>query len=427
MEPLKNNRSLDEFEVLELLGKGAQGSVHKVREKSSGKLFAMKIIEDIDPQEKAVYEAMKNFSHPNLLLPLFCLEKKDEFLNKAYFIMFFDLQTKSLKQQLNEMRQQNKKFPISIATKLIQSLFNALIYLKSKCMPHRDLKPDNILINDDNQEDLNFYICDFGCSKLSPNKTDINTVVGTRLFLSPELYESYENQEPTSEYNPFKSDIFSLGLVIVESLTLKSIKGLNKNENLLETKLGELLIEIDNDYKKLEIIHILKGMLKFDPQKRISLEMARDLFEKSNQEKQLSKFQVSVKGSTGHWLMFSNISINETIFEIFLKVHEKTTWPLEQFILVLVDNGKPIRHKDFFKKVTDFGIKNESQLVQITNIYFSYNKYTLVNNYFMNEYKQENMCLFLSKVEERFAWLVNNAENNYLEYRDYWQFFNENN
>jgi len=70
-------------------------------------------------------------------------------------------------------------------------MMNALSYLHSRKITHRDIKPDNILIA--SKDPLVVKLTDFGLSKVIPDDTTaLITFCGTLLYCAPEVYPGYE-------------------------------------------------------------------------------------------------------------------------------------------------------------------------------------------------------------------------------------------
>ncbi|CAF3339268.1 unnamed protein product [Rotaria sp. Silwood1] len=97
---------------------------------------------------------------------------------------------------------------------MISHIADALLFLKSQNILHRDVKPSNILLN---QNPIIFKLCDFGiCGRLIDSVTGTMTK-GTRIYLAPERIDG--NLSPHG-YG-IRSDMWALGLSIVEIATNK--------------------------------------------------------------------------------------------------------------------------------------------------------------------------------------------------------------
>lgn len=102
-------------------------------------------------------------------------------------------------------------------------MLDVFTHLQKIELAHRDVKPSNILIFD--EDPLFFKICDVGAGTAVGvcDMTENRTVIGTPFYLSPELYVAYKQKQHLANYKVYKSDCYSLGLVILEFCTLERI------------------------------------------------------------------------------------------------------------------------------------------------------------------------------------------------------------
>ena len=100
-------------------------------------------------------------------------------------------------------------------------MIDAFAHLQRVELAHRDAKPSNILIF--SEDPLYFKVCDVGAGTAVGlcDQTKEGTVIGTPFYLSPELLQAHMKHQHLTNYNPFKSDVYSLGLVILEFCCLR--------------------------------------------------------------------------------------------------------------------------------------------------------------------------------------------------------------
>ena len=118
---------------------------------------------------------------------------------------------------------------------------------------------------------------DFGSAKLSLanlKKSDTVSIAGTGLYLSPLLYSG---DGFVAHHNLQKSEVFSLGLSILQALLLlneEQIKGLNDAKNNGEVKIKNYLNDIPKEFSIIK--EILFCMLQFDEKNRIDFQTLYD-------------------------------------------------------------------------------------------------------------------------------------------------------
>lgn len=143
-------------------------------------------------------------------------------------------------------------------------------HLQQNRMVHSDIRPS--LIGVPIKRDDNFRLLDrLGDSSMPMlvQKKHLNT--GKEIFMSPEMFRAILEGKTEIKYNPFKSDIFSLGLVILESGLFESVQGIydRSNRDLRKEILIQLVERFIQKYPEDYILQeTLMIMLEFSPKLR---------------------------------------------------------------------------------------------------------------------------------------------------------------
>ena len=250
-EKVNVGSKLEDFQIVRPLGKGNFGAVYLVTSKLTNKLYAMKEIqtskyksqEEVNQVEKEI-KLLENLRHPHVITYFNSFKQ-----NGNIYIVIEYINGGSLEDLLiKNIKQQKKIDEKTLWDLLIQSLSGLLYLHEKRKIIHRDIKPDNLLLDSEGH----LKISDFGVSAIKSDEVDDllkchGTVAGPIQFMAPEmcLGDAYD----------FKSDIYMLGLTF----------WFMASNNLPERKLslGPLIIPIKNPNAKLPDCYseMLKGFI----------------------------------------------------------------------------------------------------------------------------------------------------------------------
>ena len=198
---------INSFEILDELGNGSFGTVYKVLKKNEqGKYFAMKSLSksSLQKQKQLKYaiseiRIMKRLQHP------FILTLHYAFQNPKSIYLILDYCPNG---DLLDLIEKKGTLDLQISRFYLAEMILALEYLHSQDIIYRDLKPSNILVD----EQGHIKLADFGLAKENVNnKNPAMTLAGTPAYLPPETI----NQRGTSK----SGDIYGLGPLLFEMLT----------------------------------------------------------------------------------------------------------------------------------------------------------------------------------------------------------------
>ena len=275
-EKIENNeedelKSFDynEYTIITQLGQGTFGKIYLVKDKNED-LFSMKKIilsEELDIEDIIKeYKLCHKLKHDNIVKILgLCKTKLDSTTFIIYILMEVGLNDweKEIKNYIEKKINYSEEDLINI----IKQLINALSFLQSKNVSHRDIKPHNVLIF----KDKIYKIADFGeakqISKINQNQ-QINTLRGTELYMSPLLFNGLRTNQIDIKHNLFKSDVYSFGLCILYAATLNIdlIYDIRKYVDYDDVK--KFIFDILNEKYSQNFIQVIQKMLEINEKSR---------------------------------------------------------------------------------------------------------------------------------------------------------------
>ncbi|XP_058126416.1 ovarian-specific serine/threonine-protein kinase Lok isoform X2 [Anopheles ziemanni] len=207
----------DNYHIGKRLGSGACGTVYLLHHTVSCQPFAMKhVIKDqisestrpkfLNDPMRVMNEVniMKNLNHPCVIKMHDIVDKPDSVYMVLEYMEGGDLLTRIIS---------NKHLTEKTAKLFFLQMCHAVKYLHEQGITHRDLKPDNILLQDDQEYTL-LKVSDFGLSKFVRKNSVMRTLCGTPLYVAPEVLKTSGKGAYTR-----KVDIWSLGVVLFTMLS----------------------------------------------------------------------------------------------------------------------------------------------------------------------------------------------------------------
>ncbi len=201
------------YEIIEQIGGGGMARVYKAKCHLLKRYVAIKILRDefVDDEDfirkfKRESQAAASLSHPNIMNIYDVGVEKIDGKDIHYIVMEY-IKGKTLKEIIKEKGKlefhEAVSFSLQIADALQDAHMNHIV--------HRDIKPQNIMVTEDNR----IKVTDFGIARAATSATLTTTsnVLGSVHYFSPE--------QARGGYTDEKSDIYSLGIVMYEMITGK--------------------------------------------------------------------------------------------------------------------------------------------------------------------------------------------------------------
>ena len=203
----KGQKINDRYEIIKTIGEGGMANVYLAEDTILERKVAIKVLRgDLSNDEKFIRRfkrealSVSNLSHPNIV-EVYDVGEEDG----NYYIVMEYIEGKTLKQLL----QKRGALTLTEVIDIMSQLTDGLAHAHEAYIIHRDIKPQNIMIEDNGR----IKITDFGIAMAlnSTQLTQTNSVMGSVHYLPPE--------QANGKGSTVKSDIYSLGILMYELLT----------------------------------------------------------------------------------------------------------------------------------------------------------------------------------------------------------------
>jgi serine/threonine protein kinase len=234
---------ISHYKILEKLGEGGMGVVYKAQDTTLDRVVALKFLPShlsASVQDKARFiqeaKAAAALNHPNICT-IYGVEDHDgQMFIEMEYVEGHTLREKSIRRgdvsSPNDGGEGTSPLQLKQSIEIGIQIADGLAAAHEKGIVHRDVKPENIMI----QKDGRVRIMDFGLAKLksASRLTKVGSTVGTTGYMSPEQVQGMESDH--------RSDIFSLGVILYEMFAGQSpFKGVH------ETAINYEIVNVDPD------------------------------------------------------------------------------------------------------------------------------------------------------------------------------------
>lgn len=211
------NKTLQDYEVLAVMGNGAFGTCYKVKDKTTGELYAWKGMnyDELDDEkcDSLISEisVLRQLQHPNIVQYYHHLVNREA---KSIYIVMECCDGGDLAQLIQQARMQRQRFEEQYIWRVLFQLCRALQVCHNKIpsgtILHRDIKPANVFLDASG----NVKLGDFGLARvLRRDQCFAASFVGTPHYMSPELVKGRQYDR--------KSDVWAVGCLIYELCALR--------------------------------------------------------------------------------------------------------------------------------------------------------------------------------------------------------------
>ncbi|MGQ0712809.1 MAG: serine/threonine-protein kinase [Gemmatimonadaceae bacterium] len=250
------------YELGDELGRGGMGIVYRAKDRRLKRTIAIKVLppelsyrSEIRTRFLREAETAAQLSHPNIV-PIYSV---DEAGGIVYFVMAC-VDGVNLARKLHD----NGRLPVSDTRRILKEVGEALAYAHARGVIHRDIKPDNILLEADTGRAM---VTDFGIARAvqegDARLTATGVAIGTPAFMSPE-------QAAGDKEIDGRSDLYSLGIVAYQMLTGELPFSAGSTASMLMKHLTERAVPVEQERPEVppDFAATVMTLLEKEPERR---------------------------------------------------------------------------------------------------------------------------------------------------------------
>jgi len=214
MSDTLTGRTIGKYQILEKLGRGGMAEVYKAYQENLDRYVAIKLMhaflaseQDFLQRFKREARAMAAMNHANIV----GVYDFDVYQEDTYYLVMEYIAGGTLKQRLEDLTEKQESMALGKAVQLGYQVAEALDYAHRHGMVHRDVKPANIMLGDNDRA----LLTDFGIVKMMGGQTMAYTatgaLIGTPSYMSPE--------QAMGKPGDKRVDIYALGILLFQMTT----------------------------------------------------------------------------------------------------------------------------------------------------------------------------------------------------------------
>ncbi len=321
------------YEIIEKVGIGGMAIVYKAKDIYLKRIVAVKVLkeqylEDKEFIKKFVIEAQSvaNLNNQNIVKIYDVGQHIEDSKTYNYIVMEY-IKGKTLNELIKDKGRLNSNAVVSIS----KQIANALDCAHKHHIIHRDIKPHNIIID----ENLNVKVTDFGIARIATSSTITYTssVLGTVHYISPE--------QAKGKFIDEKSDIYSLGVVMYEMVTGKVPFDTDNAVGIAMQHINEPLVEPIKFVPNLEpwLNSIIVKCMEKNPENRF--QSAESLIKALDDKRIENNQKVTFNDNSNRALYKESIyktsknkDVNKPIIKIIIKI-ENSQIRKKEFLTIL--------------------------------------------------------------------------------------------